>query len=184
MRDSRLGLRINMLIYMINISIVPVCGQAAEPIVAQESIQFDASQSKTAFLSQLPQNVSLHYVDHLAALYKDNGMQPMWREPQAVQQFQQQLAEVGLSGIQPQFIQWIQLLTDPAIHGLARNMVLSDALLGYLYFIAEVKANQDAWLYNEKNTSFLLEDPSVTQVKRWQLSVQEGSLTVFPVVGS
>ncbi len=63
-------------------------------------------------------------------------MQPMWQYRAAVQQFQQQLAEVAMSGVQPQFTRWVDRLTDPAISGFARYIVLSDAMLGYLQFVS------------------------------------------------
>ena len=51
----------------------------------------------------------------------------MWDNREAVQAFQQQLAEVAIAGFQPQFTTWVELLTDPAVNGLARDVVRSDA---------------------------------------------------------
>jgi murein L,D-transpeptidase YcbB/YkuD len=36
--------------------------------------------------------------------------------------FQQQLAEVAIAGFQPQFTTWVELLTDPAVTGQARDV--------------------------------------------------------------
>ncbi len=57
---------------------------------------------------------------------------------EAVQAFQQQLAEIAIAGFQPQLTTWVSLLTDPAVSGMARDVVLSDAMMGYLTFISGI----------------------------------------------
>ncbi len=54
------------------------------------------------------------YGASLAALYAARNMQPIWQDHEAVQKFQQQLAEVALSGVQPQFTRWVDRLTSIA----------------------------------------------------------------------
>ncbi len=49
----------------------------------------------------------------------------MWETARRVQAFQQQLAEIAIAGFQPQFTTWVSLLTDPAVSGMARDVVLS-----------------------------------------------------------
>ncbi len=70
-------------------------------------------------------------------------------EPRAVQAFQQQLAEVAIAGFQPQFTT-VSLLTDPAVSGMARDIVLSDAMMGYLHFISGIPVQGNRWLYGTK----------------------------------
>jgi Uncharacterized protein conserved in bacteria, COG2989 len=65
--------------------------------------------------SQLPANWTPVYMNQLAALYAARGQKPMWDNHDAVQAFQQQLAEVAIAGFQPQFTTWIELLTDPGV---------------------------------------------------------------------
>ncbi len=101
-----------------------------------------------AIMAALPKDVVPLYAAELASLYAANQMQPMWQDRVAVQRFQQQLAEVGLSGIQPQFMQWVKWLSEPEITGMARDIILSDAMLGYLHFISGVGANGSVWLYS------------------------------------
>ncbi len=62
----------------------------------------------------------------------------MWENREAVQAFQQQLAEIAIAGFQPQFTTRVSLLTDPAVTGMARDVVLSDAMMGYLHFISGI----------------------------------------------
>ncbi len=56
---------------------------------------------------------------------------------EAVQAFQQQLAEIAIAGFQPH-LPPVSLLTDPAVTGMARDVVLSDAMMGYLHFISGI----------------------------------------------
>jgi murein L,D-transpeptidase YcbB/YkuD len=49
-----------------------------------------------------------------SALYAARAMKPMWDNREAVQAFQQQLAEVAIAGFQPHHT-WVELLTDPNV---------------------------------------------------------------------
>lgn len=104
------------------------------------------------------------YLGPLATLYASRHMQPLWQDALAVQKFQQQLAEVALSGVQPQFTRWIERLTNPAITGFARDVALSDAMLGYLQFVSNVPTQGETWLYS--NVPYRLTQPSVAVVNR------------------
>jgi len=107
----------------------------------------------------------------LSSLYAANHMQPMWNDRGSIQIFQQQLAELAISGIQPQFTQWVKWLTDPEVKGMARDVVLSDAMLGYLQFTSSVEANGDKWLYS--NVPYKMTTPPLTVINQWQLAVRQ-----------
>ncbi|MEZ3498103.1 L,D-transpeptidase [Pantoea sp. KPR_PJ] len=117
------------------------------------------------------------YLASLASLYAAHNMQPVWQDRTAVQQFQQQLAEVAMSGVQPQFTRWVNRLTDPAISGFARDIVLSDAMLGYLQFVSSVPTQGESWLYS--NVPYKLTLPSVSVINQWQNAVQSGASATF-----
>lgn len=67
--------------------------------------------------SQLPVGYTPVYMSQLALLYAARDMKPMWENRDAVKAFQQQLAEVAIAGFQPQFTNWVALLTDPGVTG-------------------------------------------------------------------
>ncbi len=113
----------------------------------------------------------------LATLYAAHNMRPMWQHHAAVQQFQQQLAEVAMSGVQPQFTRWVDRLTDPSISRFARDVVLSDAMLGYLQFVSSVPTQGENWLYS--NVPYKLAPPSVAVVNQWQNAVLSGASVSF-----
>ena len=127
--------------------------------------------------SQLPANWTPVYMDQLAALYAARGQKPMWDNREAVQAFQQQLAEVAIAGFQPQFTTWVELLTDPAVSGMARDVVLSDAMLGYLHFVSGIQSKGQRWLYSDK--PYALTTPAISVINQWQLALDNGSLPGF-----
>ncbi|ESS56743.1 putative L,D-transpeptidase YcbB [Enterobacter cloacae S611] len=127
--------------------------------------------------SQLPANWTPAYMDQLAALYAARGQKPMWENREAVQAFQQQLAEVAIGGFQPQFTTWVELLTNPDVSGMARDVVLSDAMMGYLQFVAGIQAKGQRWLYSDK--PYALATPAISVINQWQSALDNGSLPAF-----
>ncbi|WP_046791633.1 L,D-transpeptidase [Tatumella morbirosei] len=128
-----------------------------------------SAESFSAITGSLPGGIHPYYLSQLAALYHARHLQPMWQDQQAVERFQQQLAEVALSGVQPQFGQWISWLSRSDITGMQRDLILSDAMLGYLQFVAEAPIKGESWLYG--NTPYALAMPPSGQISLWQSAV-------------
>jgi len=147
------------------------------PVAAPVTHHVSVAQSQNEITTALARFGSPFYLKTLAPLYAGHGMKLMWQDQRAVQQFQQQLAEVALAGVQPQFTQWVKMLTDKNISGLARDVVLSDALLGYLQFTTSVPSKGEIWLYN--NVPYSLATPSPTAINQWQKAVAHGNLDSF-----
>lgn len=156
---------------------------AASPMVvsglAQSSGVVSVEHSRAGLLSALPHGVTLHYLSDLSSLYSQHQMQPMWADNRAVQAFQQQLAELAIAGVQPQFTTWVNWLTDPQLTGFARDAVLSDAMLGYLQFVSEVPRNGNDWLYS--SVPYRLQSPAVNIVSQWQQAVKSGTSAAYIV---
>jgi len=148
---------------------------AALPGTSQGTLSVAASQH------QIQQVLSARdqpfYLPGLAGIYAARNMAPIWQDREAIQAFQQQLAEVALSGVQPQFTRWIERLTNPAIQGLARDITLSDAMLGYLQFVANVPTQGETWLYS--NVPYKLTMPPLSVVNQWQHAVNSGASRAF-----
>ncbi|MGY5957610.1 L,D-transpeptidase [Kosakonia sp. BK9b] len=137
----------------------------------------DVAAVRAQLQSQLPANWTPVYMNQLAALYAARGQKPMWDNRDAVQAFQQQLAEVAIAGFQPQFTTWVELLTDPNVSGQARDIVLSDAMLGYLQFVAGIQAKGQRWLYSDK--PYTLAVPALSVINQWQVALDNGTLPTF-----
>lgn len=153
---------------------IPVDSSSAEPMRATN---VSVARSRSQLLATLPNDVVPLYSSELASLYATHHMEPLWQDQAAVQHFQQQLAEVALSGIHPQFMQWVKWLSDPEITGMARDVILSDAMLGYLHFISGVGANGNVWLYS--NAPYKMVAPPASALQRWQLALSDGTTASY-----
>ncbi|YCH31942.1 L,D-transpeptidase [Erwinia sp. D4-22] len=175
------AMRKTTLAWAVAISLIQVSGAGAAIITAvpveRASETMSAAAGQQQMLAALPQGVKPFYTGTLASLYAARQMQPLWQDKDAVQQFQQQLAEVAISGVQPQFTQWVEQLTDPEITGMARDIVLSDAMLGYLQFVANVPKQGESWLYSRVPYKMALPPLSVTN--QWLAAVDAGHLNSF-----
>ncbi|WP_213132200.1 L,D-transpeptidase [Citrobacter sp. FP75] len=136
-----------------------------------------AEKARAELRSQLPVGFTPVYMSQLELLYAARDMKPMWENRDAVKAFQQQLAEVAIAGFQPQFTTWVALLTDPGVTGLARDAVLSDAMMGYLHFIANIPVKGNRWLYSDK--PYALTTPPISVINQWQVALDNGQLTPF-----
>ncbi|HEF0083348.1 L,D-transpeptidase [Citrobacter braakii] len=140
-----------------------------------EGVSVDKARAELQ--SQLPAGFTPVYMSQLELLYAAREMKPMWENRDAVKAFQQQLAEVAIAGFQPQFTTWVALLTDPAVTGQARDIVLSDAMMGYLHFIANIPVKGNRWLYSDR--PYALTTPPISVINQWQVALDNGQLTSF-----
>lgn len=155
--------------------LIPALSAAAVPAVTPAESHL--RHSRTLISDGLPAGVKPVFATQLTALYAGRENQPMWQDHTAVQHFQQQIAELALSGVQPQFATWTQWLTDPAITGMARDVILSDAMLGYLQFVAGVGQNGETWLYSEN--PYKLAAPPKADSERWLEAVKANQLEAY-----
>ncbi len=177
MRFNRAALALSVALVLSPIAASQAAITSALPDNTQSVMSVAASQQQIqqAFsASQQP-----FYLPGLAGIYASRHMAPLWQDRDAVQAFQQQLAEVALSGIQPQFTRWVELLTNPEIKGIARDIVLSDAMLGYLQFVANVPTQGETWLYS--NVPYKMTMPALSAVNQWQNAVNGGGSRAFVV---
>ncbi|PXW43170.1 murein L,D-transpeptidase YcbB/YkuD [Klebsiella oxytoca] len=155
-------------------------GQSATvaKMAGEQALPADAAiKSRADIQAVLPSGYQPVFMNPLVSLYAARDMKPMWDNREAVQAFQQQLAEVAIAGFQPQFTKWVELLTDPAVNGLARDVVLSDAMMGYLHFISGIPTQGNRWLYGTK--PYTMSTPPLSVINLWQQALDNGSLPQF-----
>ncbi|MDC9593819.1 L,D-transpeptidase [Xenorhabdus sp. IM139775] len=114
----------------------------------------------------LPQQVKPIFFDRLVTLYSDNKMKPLWSDKQAIKEFEDQLFEISLAGFQPQFEKWLIQLHSSELSDMARDVILSDAMLGYLHFINQVDKKGRSWLYSQ--SPYKIELPPSHIIDTWQ----------------
>lgn len=148
-------------------------------LVGSQPLQegMSVAQSRSQIQAALPADFIPVYGNALATLYAAHDMKAMWEDRSAVQSFQQQLAEVALAGFQPQFTRWAELLTNPDIQGQARDIVLSDAMLGYLQYVSAVQIQGTRWLFGGQTYTPTL--PAISVINQWQLAISNGTLGQF-----
>ena len=134
-------------------------------------------QSRAQILASLPADYTPLYLNNLSEIYASRDMQPMWQEEGAIQAFSQQLAEVAMAGIQPQFAYWAEQLTHPSVQGLGRDIVLSDAMLGYLDYLSGIPAEGSRWLYG--SSVYKPKAPPPAMINQWQTAISQGNASAF-----
>ncbi|MER2472976.1 L,D-transpeptidase [Photorhabdus laumondii] len=131
--------------------------------------------------SWLPAKIKPVFFDRLVSLYSSNQMQPLWQDKIAVQRFEQQLSELALAGFQPQFGQWLIELNDAQLSQMGRDLILSDAMLGYLQFVSDVGHQGQRWLYRTVpyKIPYKIVLPSPVVIDQWQQAIIDHNVAAY-----
>ncbi|MBD2810658.1 L,D-transpeptidase [Xenorhabdus sp. Vera] len=121
----------------------------------------------------LPQQIKPIFFERLATLYTANNMKPLWQDKKTIQQFENQLIELSLAGFQPQFEKWLIQLHSPELNDMGRDILLSDAMLGYLHFVNDVKKKGNSWLY--RKTPYKINLPTSQSIDKWQQHINNNN---------
>ncbi|PHM37915.1 L,D-transpeptidase [Xenorhabdus innexi] len=125
----------------------------------------------------LPKQIKPIYYQQLSRLYSVNNLQPLWRDENAIQNFKEQLFDLSLAGFQPQFGKWIVQLNSPELSEMGRDIILSDAMLGYLHFINNIHNKGDSWLYSK--TPYKIDLPPHNLIEKWQQQVKSNNINNY-----
>ncbi|HDF2327268.1 TPA: L,D-transpeptidase [Morganella morganii] len=149
--------------------------QPAEPVAGVTALPLnDVADS---IRSEVPAATPLLYTDTLTNIYAEHQLKPLWTDEKARLSLENQLAEAALAGFQPQFTAWLNALAQPDLTPLARDMILTDAALGYLYYLDNVGTKGDKWLYGARPFTFsAVSEPSLA---RLNTAAHNGTLAAF-----
>ncbi|MBD2785333.1 L,D-transpeptidase [Xenorhabdus sp. DI] len=125
----------------------------------------------------LPQQVKPIFFERLVTLYSDNKMRLLWSDKQAIKEFEDQLLEISLAGFQPQFEKWLIQLHSPELSEMARDVILSDAMLGYLHFINHVDKKGSSWLYSK--SPYKIELPPTHLIDTWKQYINNNNVLSY-----
>ncbi|CDG21842.1 putative L,D-transpeptidase YcbB [Xenorhabdus poinarii G6] len=134
---------------------------------------FSVDENRKKLQSWLPQQIKPIFFERLVALYTDNKMKPLWSDEKAIKQFENQLVEMALAGFQPQFENWLVQLHSPELSDMGRDVILSDAMLGYLHFISHVNQKGTLWLYAK--SPYKIELPPSPLINTWQQHISNNN---------
>ncbi|QPB79030.1 L,D-transpeptidase [Proteus sp. GOKU] len=164
-----------------NATLVPVANEAmpAPATVVMNIPQVTELEARTKLQSWSPTEYKPLYLTQLAKVYQANNLALIWQDEKIVQQLQQQIAEVAISGIQPQFGQWLTQLGTPELTKEARDLILSDAFLGYISFVEQVNKSGISLLY--RNVMQTLPSPTDKSVVELQQNIQNNTLGSFVI---
>lgn len=101
-----------------------------EDVATQDTLNSPSvskQEVSTKLQSWLPSEYKPLYFKQLVDVYQSNDLALIWQDEQITKQLEQQLAEVALTGIQPQFGRWLTLLETAQLTPEARDIILSDA---------------------------------------------------------
>ncbi|WP_036768843.1 L,D-transpeptidase [Photorhabdus australis] len=145
--------------------------------VHSQTAAISETEHREMLRSWLPAQVKPVFFDRLVSLYSANQMQPLWQNEAAVQRFEQQLSELALAGFQPQFGQWLTELNDSQLSHMGRDIILSDAMLGYLQFVSDVGQQGQNWLY--RTTPYKIVLPSPVVIDQWQQAIASSNIAAY-----
>jgi len=151
----------------------------ADYVLEQEQIRQEEARKFAEAETKVKQTVgssALLLGKTVTKIYLDNDFAPMWVDKNAEKQFLKEYALFAASGVSNKSAQALQqILNQP--EGLARDMLLTDGFLDYLYYNKNVYKNANQWLYNLG--SYSPKSPSNEQISQWVKSTKNGSSGQF-----
>lgn len=146
----------------------------ADYVFEQEQIRQEEARKLAEAEAKVQQTVGANTLllsKTTAKVYLDNAFANMWNDKAAEKQFIKEYALLAVSGVSAKSARALQqILNQP--EGPARDMLLTDSFLDYLYYNKNVFKNANQWLYNLG--SYTPKAPSAELVNQWVNAVQEG----------
>ena len=153
--------------------------QRADYAYEQEQLRQEQARKLAEAEQKIKENVGNNVLllsSTTAKIYLDNGFTPLWNEKQAERQFLKEYALFAASGVSPKSARALQqILTQP--EGLARDILLTDSFLDYLYYNKNVYRQANNWLYNLG--SYSPKSPAEEDIGNWLAAVKNGQAVQF-----
>ncbi|WP_150540182.1 L,D-transpeptidase family protein [Actinobacillus vicugnae] len=151
----------------------------ADYVFEQEQIRQEEARKLAEAETKLQQTVGANTLllrKTTAKVYLDNNFANMWNDKAAEKQFIKEYALLATSGVSAKSAKALQqILNQP--EGPARDMLLTDSFLDYLYYNKNVFKNANQWLYNLG--SYTPKAPSAELINQWVNAVQNGTAGQF-----
>lgn len=151
----------------------------ADYALAQEQIRQEQARKFAEAETRVNQEIgnnALLLSQATTKIYLDNQFATMWNDKVAEKAFLKEYALFAASGVSSKSAQALQqILNQP--EGLAKDILLTDGFLDYLYYNKNVFKNANNWLYNLG--SYSPKVPSSDQIEQWVEAVRDGSSGQF-----
>lgn len=160
-------------------NILPQLSLEAQQARAEENslgISVDALLSAKLDVEQAVSPHKLMLTEAVAKAYLLNGFQPLWQDKGTEQRFLREYAAFALSGVSAKSAQSLQKILS--LDGFARDVVLTDSFLDYLYYNKNVLSNANQWLYGNLG-SYRPKAPDDNVIQLWAESVKNRNAAQF-----
>ncbi|MBF0783992.1 L,D-transpeptidase [Muribacter muris] len=151
----------------------------AENIFQQEEEKRLKAQQLAETQQRIQQEIGanqLQLAAGTAKIYAENNFMPMWQDKSAEKIFLKEYAAFAASGVSAKAAKALQQILN-APNGLAKDILLTDSFLDYLYYNKNVLANANSWLYNLG--SYRTKSPAQAHIDSWVKAVKNGSVGQF-----
>lgn len=151
----------------------------AEYILQQEEEKRIAAQKLADAESRVKHEVGANQLllsNATAKAYLESGFVPLWNDKQAEKIFLKEYAAFAASGVSSKSARALQQILNSNA-GLARDILLTDSFLDYLYYNKNVGKNANQWLYNLG--SYSPKSPTDAQIVAWARAAKNGSAGQF-----
>lgn len=149
-----------------------VLKKAEEERIAAEKI----TQAKNRLNQEIGNN-QLLLSSATAKVYSDNDFKPMWSDSRATKTFLKEYAAFAASGVSAKSAKALQQILNTQEGSLARDILLTDSFLDYLYYNKNVTRYADKWLY--RLGSYASKAPADNHISAWQRAVRNGSVAQY-----
>lgn len=142
-----------------------------------EQVKRDQQQANEQRLAQQFPELDIVFNSKIAQIYAENGYQALWNDQQATAQFLADYTALVLTGMSKQGWQQLVKLDSLSEESLARDVVLTDLFLDYLFFADNINQFAQNWLYDSRDYPTTL--PSEMRIEQWLSAVKTGKVSTF-----
>lgn len=146
--------------------------RAEEERIAAEKL----AQAKNRLNQEIAPN-QLLLASTTAKVYLDNEFSSIWSDTRATQLFLKEYAAFAASGVSAKSTKALQQILNTPEDSFARDVLLTDSFLDYLYYNKNVGRNADKWLY--RLGSYVTKAPAESHVSAWLRAVRNGSAVQY-----
>ncbi|AUI66154.1 MULTISPECIES: L,D-transpeptidase family protein [Glaesserella] len=151
----------------------------AEYILQQEQEKRIAAQKLAEAENRIRQEIGTNQLllsSTTAKTYLDNDFAPLWHDKQAEKIFLKEYAAFVASGVSAKSAKALQQILNTN-ESFARDILLTDSFLDYLYYNKNVGRNANQWLYNLG--SYVTKAPTDAQIISWVRASKNGTAGQF-----
>ncbi|KAE9540392.1 L,D-transpeptidase family protein [Ursidibacter maritimus] len=151
----------------------------AENIIQREEEKRIAAEKLAQAEARLQQEIGTYQLllsSTVAQVYLENDFQPLWSDKNAEKIFLKEYAAFAISGVSTKSAKALQQIINMP-EGLAKDILLTDSFLDYLYYNKNVVKFANQWLYNLG--SYSTSAPAENHISAWVQATKSGSMAQY-----